>query len=226
MRDFMGIKIKPDDKRNYTSSYRAIIDESYNTKIALWQLPSNEKYLKYDTDGSKWFETVNQNYDNEIEEVEKNLKINLNKYKVHTKTTTYYDNTQDIITKYPNGNETIEKHGANHVLVNIRDRFNKLIAEKIFNYDNNKGRKITYQHIKQGDNVLTIVRVFSYDTNKNRKTDIVNFGYTNDFSTLTKGCELEKEYYLLNGKEVKAKLTKNNNYNVKDMNGKTIVFTL
>ena len=221
----MGININPNDKRNYTFSDRTVIDKSYNTKVALWHLPYNANYLKYDTDGSKWFEAINKNYDNEIENAEENLKISLNRYKVHTKTTIYSDNTQDIVSKYPNGNVTTERHGINHVFADIKDKFNRIVAEKIFNYDSNEGRKIIYKHIKQGDNIFTIVRVYLYDTSKNRKTDMVNYGYTNDLSTLTKGCELEKEYYLLNGKEVKAELTNDYNYSVKDMDGNTLIFT-
>ena len=143
---------------------------------------------------------------------------------MHTKTTTYKDSTQDIISKYPNGTKITEHHGENHVFVNIKDKNNRTVAEKIFNYDNNNGRKIIYQHIKQGENIFTIVRIFSYDTNKNRKTDIVNFGYTGLPSTLTDGCHLEKEYYLLNEEEVEAKKTEYFEYFVKDKNGKKLKF--
>jgi hypothetical protein len=188
-------------------------------------VPYNPKLSLYDTDNNKWYESTNEYGNNEIEKAEKGLNESYTRYKVHTVTTTYIDSTQDITSKYPNGTKITEHHGENHILVNIKDKNNRTVAEKIFNYDSNEGRKTIYHHIKQGGNIFTIVRIFSYDTNKNRRTDIVNFGYTGLTSTLTNGCELEKEYYLLNGEEVKAKKTEYFEYFVEDKNGNQLKFT-
>ena len=52
----------------------------------------------------------------------------------------------------------------------------------------------------------------------------MNFGYTNSTSTLTDGCHLEKEYYMLNGEEVEAKTKKGIKFKVKDKKGHKLKF--
>ena len=66
--------------------------------------------------------------------------------------------------------------------------------------------------------------MYSYDTTKNKATDIVNFAYTSMLSALTKGCKLEKEYYMLNGKEVKAEKTDTGGYRINSKDGKILTF--
>ena len=222
----MGIFVKPYGVRNYKSSYKVVTDESSTTRVALWQIPYDKRYSSYDIDESHWFESVNQYSKNEIEKVEKDLQISLRKFKVQTKTLTYHDSTQEVISKYPNGNEVIERISDDYTTVQIKDNNGRLVAEKMFNYSSNEGRKIIYKHYEQGKNTFTVVRVYTYDTTKNKKSDIVNYGYTSLPSTLTKECTLEKEYYLLNDIEVKAKQTGDFEFVVKDENGNKLTFTV
>jgi len=222
----MGIEISLDKKSNYKLPERQTAFVSYNTKVAIWHLPYDKRYSSYDRDDSKWFETINEFGKNEVESAEKGLNTSFNKFKVHTRTTTFSDNTQETIIKYPNGTQSKEYQGDNYVFAKVKDKFGRLVAEKIYNYESNEGRKILYEHHKQDDNTFTIVRIFKYDTSKNRKTDIVNFGYTNLPSTLTKGCELVKVYYMLNGEEVKDVKKDDYKYCVKDKNGKKLKFTI
>ena len=212
-------------KFGYTPSYKKTLSELYSTKVAIWQLPIyNASYRKYDTDDSKWFESENKNGQNEIDDIEQNLKINLSKYKIHSKTTTYEDYTYDIESIFPNRTKVYEKHGFNHVFVTIKDKFNRIVAEKIFGKHSNDGRKIIYTNINQGENIFTIAKVYSYDTTKNRATDVVNYAYTSLTSALTKGCKFEKEYYMLNGHQIKAEKIDDNTFRVKDKNGKILTF--
>ncbi len=205
-------------------SAKAIKNENYNTRVALWQMPYCSKYRFYDKDNSKWFETINKNYDNEIEKVEKGLGISLNRFKVYTKTIEYEDESVEEISKYPNGNEVKVTKGLNHVLVYIKDKEGRPVAEKIYNYQSNEGRKILYKYLKQGNNTLTIIQVFSYDTQKNKSSDIVNFGYTSLPSTLTDNCQFEREHYLINGQEAKLVESDCGEYIVKDKNRKKFIF--
>lgn len=196
----------------------------YNIRVALWQLPYDRRYGDYDTDESHWFEAANKKGENEIEEVEKKLQIRLNKFMVQTKMTQKSDNSIEEVSLYPNGNEVKVSKNSNSVFVSIRNKLNELVAEKIYNKESNDARKVIYKHIKQGENTFTIVRIYSYDTTKNRTTDIINYGYTSLESSLTKGCQLEKEYYMLDGREVKAVKMDLFEYKVKDEHGKKFVF--
>jgi len=221
----LGIEKSGIDAINMNFSRKKIKDETYNCRVAMWQLPYDKRYTKYDTDNSYWFETINRNYNNEIETAEKELKMSFSKYKVYTQTLEYYDNSVAETSKYPNGNKVKVIKNNNCVFTKITDKTGRVVAEKIFNFESNDGRKIIYKHLKQGDNVFTIVRVFSFNTIKNRKTDVINYGYTSLDSYLTKGCTLEKEYYLLNDKEVKAEKNNEFEYSVKDENNNKIIFT-
>ena len=218
-------KIKPDsDIINYKSSYRETKDKTYNCKIALWQIPYDKRFSKYDTDKSKWFESINKEADNEIESVEQDLQINLNKYKTYVKTIQYTDNTFEEKSTYPNGTIVTVKKGDNQVFVNIKDKFERVVAEKFFNNSSNEGRKVLYKHYTKGADTFTVVRVFSYDTTKNKSTDIVNYGYTSLDSKLTDGCTFEKEYYMLNNKEVKPTKINEYEFGVKNEKGKKLTF--
>ncbi len=220
----MGNSVVPlGGQSGYIFSGKRTIGESYNTRVALWQLPYNENYLKYDADGSKWYESINNQGDNEIEQAEHALNMNMDKYKVRTKITDYNDGTYDIESKFPNQNTMLENHGKEHVFVWIKNKFNQLVAEKIFNFSSKDGRKIVYKNIKQGEDTFTVVKVYSYDTTKNRATDVVNYAYTSLLSAFTRGGHLEKEYYMLNGKEVNAVKTDNGGYKL-SKNGKALTF--
>ena len=221
----MGNDIMPaGGQSSYIMSGKNQIYESYNTRVALWQLPYSDEYLKYDTDGNKWFDSDNESNEDEIQNAERGLKINMDRYKVRTKTAYYNDATYDVESKYPNKMTVKEKHGNNNVFVWIKDKFDRLVAEKVFNGDSHNGRKTVYKNIKQGENVFTIVKNYSYDTTKNRTTDIVNFAYTTKVAAFIKGCTEENEYYLLNGQQVDAKKSKDGEYKVKDKNGKVFKF--
>lgn len=210
------------------SSHKNIKKETYNIKVALWQIPYEHPFSKickrYDSDNNSWLEYRNNYNENEIEEAEKGVGSKLNHYKVATKNTYYDDGTRDIISKYPNGTIITEHRGDNSVFINIKDKNNRTLAEKVYSYDTNEGRKTVFQNIENDNNIFSIVKVYSYDTRHNRETDVVNFGYTNSTSTLTNGCHLEKEYYMLNGEEVDAECKKGGKYKVKDKNGKKFKF--
>lgn len=205
--------------------HKKLDNETYNSRVALWQIPYDKRFSSYDTDKSSWLESVNKNFDNEIERVEKNLNISLTRYKVYSKIQEYDDGQTTETSVYPNGNRVKVIRNNNYVFTKITDKEGNVVAEKYYNYESNDGRKIIHKHIKQDNNTFTIVRVFSYDTTKNRRTDVINYGYTSLESTLTNGCKLEKEYYLLNGKEVKAEKTDESEFCVKDEKGNKIIFT-
>ena len=208
---------------NFKIPHRQPESVTYNAKVALWQLPYDSHYLDYDEDGSKWFESSNQNGNDEIEPAEKGLHKSFSEYKVRTRTIWYDDDTYEVTSKYKN-NTVDESHGENHVFVRIRDNSNQIVAEKIFGFDSNDGRKIIYKNYKQGDNTFTVVQLYKFDTTKNKATDIVNYGYTSDVSKLTNGCTFEKEYYLLNGKEVSVTKNDSGGYIVKNEDGKILTF--
>ena len=235
----MGIEFETDGNLNNTNLYsnfnnlrlnadKYVINESCNIKVALWQMPYEIPYSKickrYDSDNNGWLEYRNNHNENEIEEAEKTIGSKLCNYKVIARTTNYSDGTTDVISEYPNGTKITEHHEDNSVFVNIKDKDGRTVAEKIYSYETTKGRKVVYQNLEKDNNIFSVARVYSYDTRLNRKTDIVNFGYTNSAFTLTNGCYLEKEYYLLNGEEVKAKCKKDGKYKVKDKNGKKFKF--
>lgn len=216
--------VPPSGQSSYILSGKQKQSESYNTRVAIWQLPnSNSSYLQYDSDDNRWYESINQWGENELENAERGLNIDMEKYKVRTKTTQYNDSTYDIESRYPNRSTVVEKHGKNHVLVWIKDKFNQIVAEKIFNSDSNDGRKTVYKNIRKGNDIFTVVKVYSYDTTKNKATDVANYAYTSLISTFTKGSKLEKEYYLLNGQEVQATKT-DGGYEVNSKNGKVLTF--
>ena len=220
----MGNSVVPSGGQSgYILSGKRAIGESYNTRVALWQLPYNENYLKYDADGSKWYESINNNGDDEIERTERALNMNMDKYKVRTKTIAYNDGTYSVESKFSNKNTVLESHGKEHVFVRIKNKFNQLVAEKIFNFSSKDGRKTVYKNIKQGEDTFTIVKVYSYDTTKNKATDVVNYAYTSMLSAFTRGGHLEKEYYMLNGKEVDAVKTGDGGYKI-SKNGKALTF--
>jgi len=210
------------------TSQKSVLRENYNIKVALWQVPYEMPFSKilkrYDSDKNSWLEYRNVSNENEIEEAERSVGSYLNQYKVLSKNTYYEDGTKDVISKYPNGTKIIEHHGDNSVFINIMDEKDRIVAEKVYSYDSSAGRKIVYQNIEKDDNIFSVARVYSYDTTNNRNTDVVNFGYTGKSSTLTKGCKLEKEYYLLNGEEVEAKCKNGSEYKVKDKSGKKYKF--
>lgn len=212
------------NKTVFNTSPKQIVDRTDNYRVAMWQIPYDSRYSDYDTDNSKWFEATNEVYENEIENVEKELHISLNKYKTYTETIEYDDESVTETSEYPNGNQVKVNKTPDFVMVEIKDKDGNIVAEKFYNYEDNKGRKNIYKHVKQGDNTFTVVRIFSYDTTKNRSTDIINYGYTSEESKLTNGCILEKEYYMLNGKQVKAVNNKNGIYSVKDKQGKILTF--
>lgn len=209
-----------------TPSFKQAEETEYNIKSALWQLPYNKDYLKYDEDGTRWFEYINKNGNNEIKSVEKGLNIDTSNYRVYFKTTNYDDFTYDVESKYPNRNTIIENHGKNYVYVRIKNKLNQLVADKIFNYANNEGRKNIYKTVKIDGNEFTIVKVYSYDTTKNKAVDVVNYGYTSSESSLTKGCKFENEYYMLNGKEVSNVKIDGNKYIIKTDEGRMLTFTV
>jgi len=223
-------KIK-EDNNFYTFKYKNSKDIAFefeNTQVAIWCIPYNQKHLKdllkYDTDQTKWYEESNQDNINEIENAEKNLNISLSKYKVNTKTTIYEDLTSDITSTYPNGSTVKESQGKNHFFYTIKDKFGRIVAEKIFGTDSDEGRKYVHKYFKNGDNTLKVTYVYSYDINQDRATDVVNYGYYPNPVKFVKGAEFVKEYYTLNGQEVKAKRIDKNTYKVKDKNGKKITF--
>ena len=220
----MGNRISSDGVFHYGSSYRAVKEEKYNTRVALWQLPYDARYRQYDIDQSKWFEAINKNYDNEIEKAEENLHMSFSRYKVYTKSVEYEDGTFEEVSKYPNGNVVKVSKGFHHVFVNIKNKLGQLVAEKVFNNDSKEGCKYIYQNITQGDNTFVITKVYKYDTTKNKASDTVNYGYTSSESTLTKGCDFVKEYYSLNGRQVEAKKISDFEYRVKDANNKILTF--
>ena len=221
----MGIENIQHGVFNTNFLHKKLKSETYNSRVALWQIPYDSRYSSYDTDKSSWFESVNKNFDNEIERVERKLNITLTRYKVHSKFQEY-DNGQTTETSvYPNGNTVKVIKNNTYVFTKIIDKAGNVVAEKYYNDESNDGRKTIYKYIKQGDNTFTIVRVFSYDTTKNRSSDVINYGYTSLESTLTNGCKLEKEYYLLNGKDVEAEKINEFEYRVKDEKGKKLTFT-
>ena len=220
----MGNSIVPiKGHSGYLISGKRKIDETYNTRVALWHLPYNKNYLEYDNDDSRWFESSNKYGDDELEQAKLKFNINFDNYKISTKTTQYNDGTYNVESSYPNKMTVSETHGKEHVFVWIKDKFNRLIAEKIFNNSSSDGRKIVYTYIKQGENTFTIVKIYSYDTTKNKATDAVNYAYTSNLPDFIKGCIFEKEYYMLNGKEVKAKKI-DNSYRIISKNGKELTF--
>ena len=212
------------NKTVFNTSPKQLIDNTSKTRVAMWQIPYDSKYPEYDTDDSKWFESVNENYENEIENVEKELHISLNKYKTYTETLEFDDDSVIETSKYPNGNQVKVNKTPEFVMVEIKDKKGNIVAEKCYNYTDNSGRKTLYKYATEGDNTFTVVRIFSYDTTKNRSTDIINYGYTSEETKLTNGCTLEKEYYMLNGKEVKAEINKNGEYCVTDKHGNKLTF--
>ena len=220
----MGIEKLNHGVLNANFTHKKVTDETYNCRVAMWQIPYDKRYGKYDLDKSSWFETINKNYNNEIENVEKDLKVSFSKFKVYTHTLEYNDNSVTEISKYPNGNNVKVIKNNNYVLIKITNKSGDLVAEKFYNYESNEGRKTIYKHIKQGNNIFTIARVFNYDTTKNKSSDVINYGYTSLDSALTKGCTLYKEYYTLNGKEVKATKISDFEYRV-DENDNKIIFT-
>lgn len=224
----MGNEINLDEKYNYTLPNKTVASESYNTKIAMWQVPYNvalfDVFKRHDSDNSKWLETCNKNGENELEALGNELNKKLDGYKVQVQTTTYDDGSQKILSKYPNGTKTTEYFEDDYVFVNIKDKNNRTVAEKIFNYNSKEGHKTVYQNIKKNNNIFTIARMYSYDTSYNKKTDIVNFGYTNLPYALTNGCCLKKEYYMLNGEEVEVMAKDGEKYKVKDKNGHKFKF--
>lgn len=220
----MKIVFNDNELKRINTSQKKISEQDYNCRVALWQIPYDSRYIEYDTDESKWFEAINKNNENEIANAEKNLHISLNKYKTYTQTLKYDDSSVSEMSIYPSGNIVKVEKTDDYVFVKIIDNSGKVAAEKCYNYSSNEGRKTIYKHFTQNDNTFTVVRIFSYDTTKNRSSDFVNFGYTSAESDLTKGCTLEKEYYLLNGKEVKAELNDNFEYSVKDEQGNNLTF--
>ena len=220
----MGINIDNQNVFRHLSSYNNIKSNNYNCKVAIWQLPYKSGYGLYDKDNSKWFEAINKNYYNEIENAESQLKMSLNRFKVYTQNIEYSDGTSREISKYPNGNKVDVKYGDNYVFVNITDKNGKMAAEKIYNYDSYDGRKVLYKYVQNGDDTLTIVQVYSYDTSTNKSSDVVNYGYTSLPSTLTKNCKLEKEHYLINGEDAKLIKSDEGEYTLKDKNGKILTF--
>ena len=220
----MGFNISPDNEL-CKSSYKSIKNVQINTKVAMWQIPYNSKYSLFDTDNSHWLEAGNAYAENELEETEKFLNISLTKFKVFTQTAAYEDNSVEEFSTYPNGNQVNVIKSQNAVFVKIKDKSNQIVAEKIYSNNSNEGKKYIYKHLKKGDNTFTIVKIFSYDTTKNKQSDIVNYGYTSDITTLTNGCRLENEYYQLNGKQVEAKKNKDGSYTVNTENGEILKFS-
>ena len=221
----MGIEKTNHGILNTNFNHKKLKDETYNCRVALWQLPYDKRYTRYDSDKSHWFETINQNYDNEIEKAEKALNVSFSKFKVYTHTLEYDNDSVTEISKYPNGNTVKVIKNDNYVFTKITDKNGNLVAEKFYNYWSDEGRKIIYKNITKDNNTFTIVRAFSYDTTKNKSTDVINYGYTSMESSLTNGCTLEKEFYLLNNKEIKPKKIGNSEYRIKDENGHKITFT-
>ena len=219
----MGYFISPDEYSKYESSYKSIKSVKSNCMVAVRHLADECKI--YDEDNSDWYETKNNNKINEIENIEKELKISLSRYKVYTKKTKYDDNSSEEEFLYPNGNNITIRRKGDYRSVVIKNNSGDIVAEKVFNIKSNEGRKILYKHYKQGEDTFTVVQVFSYDiTQRNTKFDIVDFGYTSMPSALTNNATFEKEYYLLNGKEVKAEQTKSFEYKVKSKDGKKLIF--
>ena len=210
----------------FTPSYIKIAHVTHNMKTALWQMPYNKEYLNYDEDGSRWFETYNANGNDELERVKKELKINTSDYLVLTETTYYEDGSYKISSKYPNRNTVIENHKNGCIYAKIKNKFNQLVADKIFNKSSKEGRKNIYETLTNGNNKLTIVKVYSYDTSKNKAYDIIDYGYTSSNSVLTDGCNFETKYYLLNGDEVSDVEFDGKEYIVKTKDGKILTFSV
>lgn len=219
----MGYSVSaPCGQFNYNMSHKKGVSFTHNIKVAMWHLPYNSHYKDYDEDDTKWFEANNQQGNNEIKKAEQNLNISLSKYEVRTGTIRYDDGTYEVFSQY-NNHAIRETHGNNYLFVKITDNADDVVAEKVFGFDSNDGRKFLYKHYKNGKDTFTVVKVYSYDTTKNRATDVVNFGYTSDPSKLTNGCTFEKEYYMLNGKQTDVKKG-NGGYIVKNEDGKILTF--
>ena len=219
----LGYFISPDGYSKYERSNKSVKSVQYNCQVAVSRFPDD--YKIYNADNSDWYETKNKNKIDEIENLEKDLHVSLSRYKVYSVTTKYNDKSSKEELHYPNGNVvTINRKGGFNFVV-IKDKSGNVVAEKVFNAASNEGRKTLYKHYKQGDDTFTVVQVFSYDTTqKNTKFDTVDFGYTSQLSSLTNNCNFEKEYYLLNGKEVKAEQTSDSEYKVKNKDGKKLIF--
>lgn len=219
----MGFEIS-DKKTLSPNTHKTLKKETNVTKVALWQLPYDSRYADYDTDNTSWFESQNKLHNNEIKKAERALKISLKEYEVRTRKLEYDDKSVTEISKYPNGNIVKTSKTNDYVSVEIRDKSGQVTAQKFYNYSSKDGRKIVYKNITKGGDTFTIVRIFSYDRTKNKSTDIINYGYTSQEANFIGGSSFEKEYYTLNGKEVKAELNDKNEYCVKNEQGKTVVF--
>ncbi len=193
------------------------------TRVPLWQLPNDKRYSRFDTDNSKWFESSNKYQTDEILEAETALNMNFSDYKIHTTITVYNDNIEKQH-DYPNGVTVEEAINENLIIQKVKDGHNRLIAEKIFGKDSFDGRKLIYKNGMDSNNQFTVVKVFNYDTGKNKATDVVNYAFKQDDADLTKGCSFEKEFYLLNGKQVEAEKIGINTYKTKDEFGNKLIF--
>ena len=148
----------------------------------------------------------------------------MSRYKVQTRTIWYDDNSYDVLSTYNNNNAITEKHNSNYVYTTIKDNSGRVVADKCFGFSDSEGEKTIFKHYTKGNDVFTVVRVYSFDTTKNRATDIVNYGYTSDVSTLIKGCTFKKEYYMLNGAQTDVEKTDSGGYIVRNKDDKILTF--
>ena len=216
--------VKPSEQFKLNLRRRQIESVTYNTKVALWQLPYDARYKQYDDDDSRWVESHNLNGSDEIKEVEEKLNMSLSRYKIAVTTISYDDHTYDVENIFANGSTMTEHYRKNYISIKVKDKSQDVVAEKIIDFKSADGRKTIYKHYHSGDDTFTVVQSYSYDTTKNKATDIVNFGYTSDESKFTEGNKLENEYYLLNGKQVDIQKNDSGGYSVKNEKGVILTF--
>ena len=212
--------------------------ELYNvsyTKIPIWHLPKNIDCTNFDTDNTKWLESINKDGENEIDSFEHSSdgrKTDLSKYAMNTKITIYNDNSIEIknTAKRYTMTENCSEHTSG-IFINV-NLGNRLVAEKIYNTEQDDGRKIVHLHGRSGDNKFEVVKIYNFQLSKNKatdgleETDIVNFMYTSEIEKFISDAEFEKEYYMLNGREVKAEKTGDYQYRVTDNDNNTLIFNV
>lgn len=197
-------------------------------KVPLWLIPDNEKYADYDSDNSMWLEEINKKGEDELENLTLTGKIDkdIEQYAMNSKMTSYTDNTIKVENSYKKY-LTTEKYNldSNGIFVTVKNNTNNtVVAEKIYNTKLDEGRKIIYNYGEDGNNKFTVVRFYSYNPSKNSASDTVNFMYTSKDKAFLVNTEFEGEFYLLNGKEVKAKKIAENQYKTRDEKGKVLIF--
>ena len=197
-------------------------------KVPIWHLPDSIDCIDFDSDGSKWLEEANKNDEDEIslfKNSPKGKNVNLEPYSMEETFTIFNDQSIQIegkTRKY----KILEKHPSDSEMISItvKDRTNKVVAEKIYNIEQDDGRKLIHLYGENGNDKFEVVRVYPFQPSQNKATDVVNFVYTSEFSKFIRGGIFEHEYYLLNGKEVKAEQISMYEYEVTDENGTKTIY--